>query len=86
MAIKRSQLKSKRGRNFLPHRDLNLGPLAPKASVLPMIYNDLNTVLLLAFIYIHHIVNQAACSVAADICFFKNAKAGELVRGMNPQK
>ena len=30
----RSQLKSERGNFFLPHRDLNHGPLQPIASVL----------------------------------------------------
>ena len=34
----RSQLKNKRGKFFLPQRDLNHGPLEPKASVLT---NDL---------------------------------------------
>ena len=27
-------------KNFLPYQGLNRGPLKPKASVLPMIYND----------------------------------------------
>ena len=35
----RSQLKTERG-FFLPHQDLNQGPLEPKASVLPMSYTD----------------------------------------------
>ena len=36
----RSQLKNERENSFLPHRDLNHGPLEPKASVLPMSYTD----------------------------------------------
>ena len=32
--------KNKRGNFFLPHQDLNNGPLEPKASVLPMSYTD----------------------------------------------
>ena len=35
----RSQLKNERG-NFIPHQDLNHGPLEPIASVLTMSYAD----------------------------------------------
>ena len=35
-----SQLKHERGNFFSPHRDLNHGPLEPKASVLQMSYID----------------------------------------------
>ena len=41
----RSQLKSERGIFFLPHQDLNQGPMQPKASVLPMSYTDSDQVL-----------------------------------------
>ena len=40
MTIMRSKLKNERGIFFLPHLDLNHGPLEPRASVLPMSYSD----------------------------------------------
>ena len=36
----RSQFKNERGKLFLPHWDLNHGPLKSKASVLPMSYTE----------------------------------------------
>ena len=38
MTFMRSQLKKEKFNCFLPYRDLNHGPLEPKASVLPMSY------------------------------------------------